>query len=301
MVAGSPCTNLDKGVEETGQTWRANLTYQIDPKRMVYATYATGFRPGGINRRGTLPPYEADYLTSYEAGWKTSWQDGRLRWNGAVFWERWKDFQFAVLGQNGLTEIRNAGQARVIGVETDWNWRPSDGWSVFGSASYTDAQLSEDYCGYISPITGQPETVCPNGYDPSPPQAPKGTELPVTPKFKANVAARYDFPVGTYQAHVQGAFAWQDDSWADMRVIERAILGEQKGYGTADFTAGIERGGLSLEFFLKNAFDERGQVTRYTECAEQVCGFNGLTLSPGRVYVVPNRPRTFGVRIGQKF
>jgi outer membrane receptor protein involved in Fe transport len=317
-LPSSPCTNVNKEIEETGKTWRLNATYQIDPRRMVYATVATGFRPGGINRRGTLPPYKSDYLTSYEAGWKTSWFDGRLRWNGAVFLEKWKDFQFAILGANGLTEIRNAGQARIMGAETDWNWRPADGWSVFGSASYTDGKLTEDYCGYLNGDTGQPETHCPNADVPLPPQAPKGTELPVTAKFKANIAARYEFMLGDYNAHVQGAYAFQTGSWADMRVNQpfgdnpatpglpylfnvREILGKQKGYGTADFTAGLARDNWTVELFVKNAFDVRGDVTRYAECAEPVCGSSGVPGGPGRIYVVPNRPRLIGVRFGQKF
>ena len=79
-------------------TPRVNLTYKFTEEAMVYATYSEGFRPGGINRRGTLPPYEADWLTNYELGWKTTWFDNRLRFNGAVFIQKWDDFQFSLLG-----------------------------------------------------------------------------------------------------------------------------------------------------------------------------------------------------------
>ena len=61
----------------------------------------------------TLPPYITEFLTNYEVGWKTSWLDNRLTFNGAAFHQIWDDFQFSALGQNGLTEIRNAGNARV--------------------------------------------------------------------------------------------------------------------------------------------------------------------------------------------
>ena len=85
---------------------------------MVYGTWSEGYRPGGINRRGTLPPYLSDYLTNYELGWKTTWADNRLTFNGSVFHQEWEDFQFSILGANGLTEIRNANQAR----STAWKW-----------------------------------------------------------------------------------------------------------------------------------------------------------------------------------
>ena len=82
---GAPCKVFDKTTTEDGVTPRVNLTYKFTEEAMVYATYSEGFRPGGINRRGTLPPYEADWLTNYELGWKTTWFDNRLRFNGAVF------------------------------------------------------------------------------------------------------------------------------------------------------------------------------------------------------------------------
>ncbi len=77
---------------------------------MFYATWSRGFRPGGINRRVDVPPYDPDYLTNYELGWKTTL--GPVRWNGAIYHEIWKQFQFAFLGANSFTEIHN-GQGRA--------------------------------------------------------------------------------------------------------------------------------------------------------------------------------------------
>ena len=63
--------NLDKIVYESGFTHKLNLSWKIDDDHLVYATWSTGFRPGGVNRRGTIPPYKPDRLTNYEIGWKT--------------------------------------------------------------------------------------------------------------------------------------------------------------------------------------------------------------------------------------
>src|SRR5258706_5353176 len=106
-VNGGPCTNLDKRVKDTGETHKVNLTYRITPDKLIYATHSTGFRPGGVNRNGDLPPYRADSIDNYEVGWKTSWLGGALRWNGAVYYERWHDFQFLYLGPNSLTVVAN--------------------------------------------------------------------------------------------------------------------------------------------------------------------------------------------------
>ncbi len=285
-IEGSPCTNLDKRTKEKGNTPKVNLTYKVDEDKLVYVTYSEGFRPGGINRRGTLPPYSSDYLKNYEFGWKTTWADNRFRWNGAVFLEKWNGFQFALLGANGLTEIKNAGAAEIKGVETDFTFAVSHGFTINGSAAYTDAALTKNYCGFVD-ASGNPETDCPD------PEAPDGTALPVTPKFKANITARYEFDLNGYDAFVQGSAAGQTSNWTDLRILERGIIGKQSGYATADFSAGVGRDNWTFQAFLENAFDKRASLNRYAECAETVCGT--------QVYIVPNQPRTFGVKFGQKF
>ncbi len=113
---------------------------------MLYATWSEGFRPGGVNRRGTFPPYKADFLTNYEIGWKTEWADNRLRFNGAMFKDDWDDFQFSFLGENGLTNITNAGQAQLKGIEMDVQWAVTDAFTLYGGLAVQKAELGEDFC-----------------------------------------------------------------------------------------------------------------------------------------------------------
>ena len=107
---GSPCTNLDKRIKDSGFVHRLNLTYKPNDDLLFYATWSRGFRPGGVNRRGSFPPYEPDYLTNYEAGAKISFGRGS-HFNVAGYIEDWKDMQVSVLGENGLTVVRNVGKA----------------------------------------------------------------------------------------------------------------------------------------------------------------------------------------------
>jgi iron complex outermembrane receptor protein len=285
-VGRAPCTNLDKRVKETGETYKANLNYKVADGKMVYVTYSQGFRPGGINRRSTLAPYSSDYVYNYEAGWKTQWADNSVRWNGAVYYEDWKDFQYSFLGPNSFTEILNAGQAAVKGVESELSWAtPVQGLSINGAASYTDAKLTEPYCGTVD-AKGLPVKTCAS------PQAPKGTELPVTPKVKANATARYEFPWGDFTAHVQGSAVYQSASWAALPIIDRAILGRQRAYGSVDLAAGLEHDTWKVELSIQNLFDKRGDNYRTSECTPQVCG---------EPYIISNRPRTIAINFGQSF
>ena len=78
---------------------------------MFYATWSKGFRPGGINRQPLAPPYAPDFLVNYEIGWKTTFLGSRLRWNGAIYHQKWEDIQFSFLGLNSLTVIQNGRNA----------------------------------------------------------------------------------------------------------------------------------------------------------------------------------------------
>jgi outer membrane receptor protein involved in Fe transport len=291
-VAGDPCTNLDKRIADTGETHKVNLTYHLTDDKLIYATYSTGFRPGGANRNGNLPPYRPDYLSNYEAGWKTTWLDRALRFNGDVYFEDWKNFQFSYLGLSSLTVVANAGDAHIFGLESDLNWRITHEFTLSTSGAYTNSTLTGDFCG------GAPICI------PANIQASKGTQLPVTPKFKANLTGRYQFGLGSLDAYVQGSVVYQTSSWSDLLsqapnpvtgVLDpiRSALGQQAAYATADFSAGIAKGNWTLDLSILNAFDTRAQIYRYAECTIQVCG--------AEPYIVPSRPRTIALKFGQKF
>jgi iron complex outermembrane recepter protein len=307
IVAGSPCTNLDKTTSDTDFVHKLNATYRLTDDALVYATWSRGFRPGGINRRGSLPPYSPDELDNYEFGWKTSWADGTFRWNGAVYYLNWSNIQLSFLGANGLSEVRNAGDARVYGFESDVFIRAAEGLTLSAGLSFNDAKSKDDFCQYANPqndctIPG------PDDRDPDPdPEvnstlAPAGTRLPITAKFKANALARYEFPIGSLEGHVQGSVVYEGRRTTDLRLLERELVGDLDSYTTVDLSLGVKSERWSVELYARNLFDVRGQVTRGVQCLETTCGDpDGLTAIGGKFYTVVTTPRTIGLRVGTKF
>ncbi|MCW3837094.1 TonB-dependent receptor [Sphingomonas canadensis] len=285
VVAGSPCTNLDKQSKDWGFIHKVNLTWRPVDDVMFYATMSRGFRPGGINRRGTLEPFGPDYVDNYEAGWKTSF--GPVRFNGAIYQLDWTDMQFSYLGANGLTEIQNAGNARVRGIEAELAGRWG-GLTASVSGSYNDAKLASPYCR----ISGTADCSIPAG---NVELAPKGARLPITPEFKGNAQLRYEFPIagGDGKAYFQAAAVYQTSVLFDLRTAARAAFGKQDGYGTVDFSTGGELAGFSLDLYVRNAFDVVGGTFRTAQCGVGTCG--------GTLYSYPVQPRTIGVKIGRKF
>jgi outer membrane receptor protein involved in Fe transport len=293
----APCVDLNKTVAASGETHKVNLTYKFDDDKLIYFTYSTGYRPGGVNRNGggTLPPYQADTLANYEVGWKTAWLDRSLQFNGAVYDEEWNKFQFSFLGLNSLTIVENAPQARIMGVESSFDWRATSQFTLSGGGAYNHAELTSNFCG-ADPATGLVIPTCANNAA----QAVKGQQLPYTPRFKGNLTARYTFEAAGWNAHVQGSVLYQTMTFVGLRTADNAVLGTMPGYATADFAVGAEKDHVSVELFIKNAFDSRGQLNRYTPCTTAICGV-GYPGVPAALYVVPIQPLTVGIRIGQKF
>ena len=290
---GAPCVNVDKGTHESDSIGRVNLTWQINDTKMVYATWSQGYRPGGINRRSTLPPYQSDFLTNYELGWKTSWADNKLVLNGALFREEWDDFQFSYLGQNGLTEIRNANAARIDGLELDLAWAATYNLQINGGFAWYDAKLTRDYC-VATDAQGNldPDCFLPASADP-PDRAFSGTRLPVTAKFKGNINARYTFDWRGGEAYWQASVAHQGDRTNDLREAQSAVFGKLGAYTLTDLSAGWRKDSWSVDVFLKNAFNTRGELARFSECAALTCGAES--------YTVFAQPRTLGIKFSKEF
>jgi len=285
---GAPCINLNKSTDESGNTPKFNLAYKFDPDKMIYATYSEGFRPGGVNRRGTFPPYKADYLKNYEAGWKTTWAEGTFRFNGAFFIEDWNDFQFSFLGQNGLTNVTNAGKARITGVEAYVDWLAAEGLLLSGGLMWLDPKLEQDFCQSLDEDPCSPVNF-----------APSGTQLPVTPTFKGNLVARYTFKLAGYDANVQGSYVYQNDVNSELLPANLELTGVQPAFGLADLSAGMKSGAYSFTLFINNLFDERADLFRYHQCRVQVCGLEVGHV--GTTYTGVNQPRTIGLIFRQEF
>ena len=134
---------MPRRTKGNGFTHRLNAQYKPNDDMMFYGTWSRGFRPGGINRQPNAPAYDPDYLTNFELGWKTAF--GPLRWNGAVFHQLWKSFQFSFLGENSLTVIQNGRDATVDGIETDVSY-VAGGLTLNAAAAYTNAKTKQNVC-----------------------------------------------------------------------------------------------------------------------------------------------------------
>jgi len=279
-----PCFDtriLDDSTDGDDTSYKATVNFQATGDVMLYATYSEGFRSGGVNRARVpgIPKYRPDWVYNHELGWKSTLADGRLRFNGAVYLLDWEDFQFGFLdfSVSNLTIISNVGQAQTVGAEFDLAWAATDNFMLTMAASYNQAELEKPYWR----TTAEEEAG-------DPPRAPKGTAMPYVPEFQWTGVGRYDFDFGTMPGYAQLAVTYTGDQWNNLEVADRVKI---DAYTLVGFAAGIQRDSWSLDLFIDNVTDERAAIDFLD------AGWGGTFDTRD----VPNRPRTIGLRFGQRF
>ncbi len=172
------------------------LSYSLNGQGLVYAQAAQGFRSGGANYPGgfnvTAPPFAADSVWDYEAGWKLNLAAKRLYWSGAVFRIDWSNLQ-QLVPTALFSYIANAGKARSDGFETEVSYAATSNLTLSGGLTYNDARL-------VGPQPAQTNPAL---------QLKAGDKLANVPDWTAKAGVAYERPVGeglTASARLDGAF-----------------------------------------------------------------------------------------------
>jgi len=130
-----------------------SLDWQATPDTMLYARAAKGFKSGGFNGRANsaaeATEYDPETVWSYEAGFKSTIAR-QFRFNGAVFYNDYKDFQARVADVDDTTvpptpllSVLNAGKLRIKGAELEASWTPIPALLIDGQLGYLDADYKE--------------------------------------------------------------------------------------------------------------------------------------------------------------
>lgn len=142
----------------------AKLAYNMSDDSLVYISFSRGFKSGGYNLgRGGFSAedgasvadlsFDAEEVDAYELGWNSSWNDGNLILNGAIFSQKVDGYQ--ELDFKGTHfEVSQIG-FEAEGIELDLTARPLENLMVQANYAYTDA---EDEDG-VQPSTQSKDTL----------------------------------------------------------------------------------------------------------------------------------------------
>ncbi len=152
-VPSPACTSLqNQGTyftcETSSKEWspRASLNFQWTDTVFEYLQWSRGFRSGGINGRPTskvqIQDYKPEHLDSWELGVKSLLWDKRVRWNNAVFYDKYSDIQ-VLLTEGTSIIIQNAAKSTVYGFESDMEVALTEHWTAQGSVGYAHNKYND--------------------------------------------------------------------------------------------------------------------------------------------------------------
>lgn len=271
-------------------------SYKVDDDTLVYFTQSEGYRPGGYNRGGGLTnscaskdpsadgycgegagenfranvstTFESDEVLNTEIGIKTVLADGTMRLNATYYMVEWTDIQVSQFDPTNisiLTFIENAADADISGFEADMLWYPTDNLTIAAAISLNDTEITNDVSKTV-------------------PIVDIGSALPLSPERQYNIRIRRDGTFKGMNSYTQVAYKSATDTYNS---FESAKVLSQPDYQVLDMAFGFTVNETDVEFFIRNATDERANLY-----------YNDQDDIPR---ITTNRPRNMGVRVARKF
>lgn len=131
-----PPRSLDRTTAFNGFSPKLSVQWEFAEGDLLYGVVSEGYRSGGVNSGGAvqLDParetFSPDRLVNYEVGLKLTTLSNRLSLNSAVFYSLWDDIQTDQFRPSGIAYTTNAGDAQVLGLETELAFRADNGFSA---------------------------------------------------------------------------------------------------------------------------------------------------------------------------
>jgi iron complex outermembrane recepter protein len=278
-----PRTDL-RGESESWNDFSGKVAIDWTPvdDLLLYFSFSKGFKSGGYPAGLTLTPdrvlaFDPEEVLSYEVGFKSSLVDGRVRFNGAIFYYDYSDKQenaFITAPGTGATipiqVLTNAGQVEVLGVELDLQWLVTERLDLVAGLGYLDTEIKEFVDNRIT--SGTASSIV-------------GNEIPNAPAFSFNGRAKYTLPVnGGGLVAVMTDFSFQDNT--HFQLSNRSDLAES-GYwvvnGRAQYSS--PDGSWNAALWVKNLLDEEYLV----DAQDFDAGYNLFNYGA---------PRSYGLSVG---
>ena len=135
---------------ETNFSPTVNLQWRPDEDKMLYASFARGFKGGGFDFQNDGPQalaaasfeFKDEDVTSYEVGAKLTLFDGSAQFSINWFRSEFDNLQVSTINATTATfNVGNAASSTTTGVEADVKWALSDRLSFNAAFAYLDAKF----------------------------------------------------------------------------------------------------------------------------------------------------------------
>ncbi len=265
-------TNDQRWSETTG---KVGVNYHLNDDVLLYGEISRGYKAGGFNAGSFQVPYDPESITAFQAGFKSQLFD-RVQLNVAAYYYDYKDKQESKIDEV-LVVFENAGAANVSGLEFELQARPTVALTLDASLTYQNAE----YDRFLTEDPTQPGLGL---------QDLAGKSLPYSPKFKAYLAAQYEWQLAVGQVLARVNYSWSDEFY--LRAYNLA----------ADKTSAFHRTNARLEW---TSNDESWSASVYANNIENNDVRSYITVAASVLGNVVNAryfdPRTYGVQVQYNF
>tara|TARA_B100000953_G_scaffold38068_1_gene29492 strand:- start:54 stop:2681 length:2628 start_codon:yes stop_codon:yes gene_type:complete len=292
---------------------KLSIKYNLDEDSMVYALYTQGKRPGGVNRSRGAPYYPNSYgpdiMDNYEGGIKSSFSEGRGRFNLIVYNMEWDKYQLEQVDPSSTPCDANGAAANVSGLEAKAGVKTDhvcgQPWQNLvantGEAHITGANLEVDY-RFTERLSGGLNFETMEAQSDDAVGIPDGQPLPLVPKNKGAFWLDYNWPTqlfGSDNGFARFQYSTQDGIWNSITGGNLNAAANPRlrvpGYSIADARIGFQGEDWEVSMFLNNLTDERAQysISNGDFGNAQAQSVDGVERHQ---YVYVNRPREMGIR-----
>jgi iron complex outermembrane recepter protein len=268
-------------------TPKVGVDFDLGSRTLLYASFSKGFKSGTYNLGSTGPAIRPENVDAYEAGLKTTTEDGKFRANTAAFYYNYKDLQVGkVQGQQVVLE--NAAAAKIYGLEEELSAKPLHNLTLNLNVSWLHARFTRYVTADQSRPGGDGVTIDPSSGQPA--FNLKDNELAQSPNYTVNLAAEYAVELRAATLTLRGESNWSDRVYFtgfDRDNVSQAPYSAQNAFVTYEPADGP----WHVTAYVKNIADKTVEAS--ANVATTLVG------SPLIGFLLP--PRTFGVTIGYRF
>jgi iron complex outermembrane receptor protein len=288
----TPAYDYSDSVKQSGEDsktdWRVSPQYTINENAMIYASWATAYISGGVNgeTRELLEPQEND---TYEIGAKTTWLDGALLVNAAIYTAEYTGLTTTVFTVfNGIPVARQipGGSVESSGLEVEGFWRATDDFMIDFGIAYNDSNYDKFNVASRTGTEGA-DFIGPDGRGYF---VMDGKQTPFSPDLTVSTGLSYDISLGSAGSLTPRALVYYNSGYQTAR--EHTFFSEQDAYTKLDLSLGwisADRK-LSALAFVNNATDE--VISTSTD----------MTPEPNfQAYADYELPRNYGLRLAYRF
>jgi iron complex outermembrane recepter protein len=293
FAAIAPRADVDENFDESKVTGTFKLSWFMNDLTMLYASYGTGYKSGGINTDridlafDTI--FEPETSEAYELGMKAEFPEQALRLNVALHKTDTDDLQ-TISFQGTSFSLDNAGTAETYGGEIDLLWLPTDNTTVTLGYAYNHAEYSDFQEGPC--WTGTPwQTAQPDPGDNGDGTCDRsGGMVSGNPENVLSLTANQQFRLTEdLGAFVHGEYIFIDERMTDVNNDPEKLDGS---YYMVNLRSGIlfERYATTLTFWGRNVFDAEATSTIADAVAQN-----------GRFIAYYQEPATWGISVRKDF